>query len=85
MEVACRGFLELAKGACAGVCGSIFSDAAFTELFYRMYGGSEDWLSGTLTGTVVATLEDYMEEYEQYILPAFFKRCARKGEETGLP
>ena len=37
IEDACRGFLDLAKAACAGVCGSIFSDPAFAELFHRMY------------------------------------------------
>ena len=36
---------------------------------------SEEWQSGDLTGTVLATLEDYLEEYEHYVLPAFFKRC----------
>ncbi len=35
---------------------------------------SEEWQSGELTGTVLATLEDYLEEYEHYVLPAFFKR-----------
>lgn len=76
MEEACRGFLELAKTACGGICASIFSDGAFAELFYRMYAGSEDWVGGRLTGTIVATLEDYLDEYQQYILPSFFKRCA---------
>ena len=41
----------------------------------RACGGSEEWQSGDLTGTVLATLEDYLEEYEHYVLPAFFKRC----------
>ena len=36
---------------------------------------SEEWQRGDLTGTVLATLEDYLEEYEHYVLPAFFKRC----------
>ena len=75
IEEACRGFLDLARAACAGVCASIFSDAPFAELFFRMYA-AEEWLAGTLTGTVMATLEDYLDEYEHYILPAFFKRCA---------
>ena len=79
IEDACRGFLDLAKAACAGVCGSIFSDPAFAELFHRMYC-SDEWQRGDLTGTVLATLEDYLEEYEHYILPAFFKRCGRVPE-----
>ena len=37
IEDACRGFLDLAKAACTGVCASIFSDPAFAELFHRMY------------------------------------------------
>ncbi len=41
---------------------------------------SEEWQSGELTGTVLATLEDYLEEYEHYVLPAFFKRCGRGSE-----
>ena len=76
MEEACRGFLDLAKGAAGGICGSIFGDGALVELFYRMYAGGEDWAGGRLVSTIVATLEDYLEEYQQYIMPSFFKRCA---------
>jgi hypothetical protein len=43
IDAQCRGFLELAKEATGHLVATIFGDAAFAELFHKLYC-SEDWL-----------------------------------------
>jgi hypothetical protein len=52
-------------------------------VFHKLYS-SEEWLNGSITGAVVATLDDYLEEYEQYIEPSFFKRHVQPLKHTGM-
>lgn len=75
MEAQCRGFLELSKEAVAHLVTSIFSDGAFIELFHRAFC-SEEWQLGVTTASVLATLGDYLEEFEQLLEAFWFKRCA---------
>jgi len=74
IENQCRGFLELAKEAVGHLVASVFSDAAFAELFHKLYC-SEEWQSGETTHSILATLGDYFEDYETLIEPSWFKRC----------
>lgn len=74
IENQCRGFLELAKEAVGHLVASIFSDAAFAELFHKLYC-SEEWQNGETTLSILATLGDYFEDYETLIEHSWFKRC----------
>lgn len=69
----CRGFLELAKEAVGHLVSSIFADHAFMELFHKLYC-SEEWLSGSVTASIIATLGDYFDDYEKLIEQSWFKR-----------
>ena len=75
IEAQCRGFLVLAKSAVAHLVGTIFGDSALAELFQKLYC-SEDWQQGVTTGSILATLGDYFDDFKQLLEPTFFKRCA---------
>ncbi len=48
---------------------------ALRQLFLKI-GGSGEWLAGDgLTGTILATIEDYLSEYLTYLQPTFSARC----------
>ena len=55
--------------------GTVFGDAAFAELFHRLFC-SADWQSGATTASILATLGDYFDDFERYLEPSWFKRCA---------
>jgi exocyst complex component 3 len=74
----CRGFLELAKEAVGDLVNSIFADQAFMELFHKLYC-SDEWLSGSTTASIIATLGDYFDDYEKLIELSWFKRSACTG------
>ena len=83
IEAQCRGFLVLAKSAVAHLVGTIFGDSALTELFQKLYC-SEDWQQGVATGSILATLGDYFDDFKLLLEPTFFKRranlaCATPG------
>lgn len=75
VEEACRGFLDLAKEGAAACVAVVFSDPAFAELFQRLYS-SDDWRSGGLTASVLATLEDFLQDFERMVEPSFYRRLA---------
>ena len=75
VEAQCRGFLELSKEAVSHLVSSIFSDAAFLELFHKLFC-SKDWQQGTSTDSILATVGDYLEEFEHLIEAFWFKRYA---------
>ena len=75
VEAQCRGFLELSKEAVSHLVSSIFSDAAFLEVFHKLFC-SEDWQQGTTTDSILATVGDYLEEFEHLIEAFWFKRYA---------
>ena len=75
VETQCRGFLELSKEAVAHLVASIFSDTAFVELFHRAFC-SEDWQQGATTASILATVGDYLEDFEHLLEAFWFKRCA---------
>ena len=55
--------------------GAVFGDAAFAELFHRLFC-SEDWQGGRATASILATLGDYFDDFERCLEPSWFKRCA---------
>jgi exocyst complex component 3 len=74
VDTQCRGFLELAKEAVSHLAASIFSDAAFIELFHKAFA-SEEWQQGVTTASILATVGDYLEDFEHLIEAFWFKRC----------
>ena len=86
VEGACRGFLELAKEGVAACTAVVFADPAFAELFTRLYC-SEEWRNGGVTASVLATLEDFLQDFERMVLPPFFRRCSKhasRGAAAGI-
>ncbi|KAK9827315.1 hypothetical protein WJX81_003676 [Elliptochloris bilobata] len=83
IEAQCRGFLVLAKSAVAHLVGTIFGDSALAELFQKLYC-SEDWQQGTVTGSILATLSDYFDDFKQLLEPTFFKRLVDLCLEEGV-
>eukprot|EP00884_Botryococcus_braunii_P015581 jgi/Botrbrau1/2706/Bobra.0203s0048.1 len=81
IEVQCRGFLELCKAAVACLNESIFSDTAFTDLFQKLYC-TEEWKSGDVTESILATLGDYFNDFVSLMDPFYFKRAAETCLET---
>jgi hypothetical protein len=75
IDTQCRGFLELAKEAVGHLVNAIYADAAFADLFHKLYC-SEEWQGGVTTASILATLGDYFEDYETLLEPSWFKRCA---------
>ncbi|KAI3425101.1 hypothetical protein D9Q98_008479 [Chlorella vulgaris] len=75
VEAACRGFLDLAKEGAAACVAVVFSDPAFADLFTRLYW-TEEWRSGDVTSSVLATLEDFLQDFERMVLPTFYRRLA---------
>jgi len=53
----------------------IFQEAPFTELFHKLYH-TPDWVDGSATASILATLDDYFHDYETFIEPSNFKRHA---------
>ncbi|RMZ56271.1 hypothetical protein APUTEX25_002461, partial [Auxenochlorella protothecoides] len=75
IESACRGFLGLAQEAVGMLMGLVFSDPGFVGLLLQL-GCSTAWLAGTCTGSMLATLEDYLVDFSAMIQPALLPRVA---------
>lgn len=73
IEEQCRGFLELCKAAVHLLVGTIFNDGAVLEVFFKLYN-SEEWRQGVTTRTIIETLKDYLEDYEQLVEASFYRR-----------
>lgn len=82
IEAACRGFLELAREAASACVALIYSDPGFADLFPRLYC-SEEWRSGGAPASIVATLEDFLADYQRLVEPGFYRRCARRSDWPG--
>jgi hypothetical protein len=67
--------LEIAKLASVKLVDVIFQEAPFIELFQKLYH-TPDWVDGSATGSILATLNDYFQDYERFIEPSNFKRQA---------
>jgi len=75
----------LAKSAVAHLVGTIFGDSALAEPFQKLFC-TEEWQQGTITGSILATLGDYFDDFKQLLEPTFFKRCAPRGRfSSGRP
>lgn len=73
IEEQCRGFLDLAKTATALLVKCIFSDTAFVDLFSKVCC-NDDWKQGTTTASILATISDYLGDFQRMLDEAFFKR-----------
>ena len=77
VEGQCRGFLELSKEAVSHLVSSIFADEAFIGLFHKLFC-SKEWEGGATTESILATVGDYLEDFEHLIEAFWSKRCAHK-------
>lgn len=73
IEAQCRGFLAVAKAATAQLVSSVYGDTAFLELYSKLCC-SEEWKLGAITGSILATLDDYLGDFKRMLDEAFFKR-----------
>jgi len=74
VEGQCRGFLELSKEAVSHLVSSIFADEAFIGLFHKLFC-SKEWEAGVTTESILATVGDYLDEFEHLIEAFWSKRC----------
>eukprot|EP00879_Flechtneria_rotunda_P009504 GHRR01009948.1.p1 GENE.GHRR01009948.1~~GHRR01009948.1.p1 ORF type:complete len:813 (+),score=297.11 GHRR01009948.1:359-2797(+) len=81
VEDTCRAFLDLAKAWAGRLVDMMYSDAGLLELWRKMYTSS-DWLAGTTTATILATIGDYFNDITTFVEPGFCKRvCEGSLEE----
>ena len=73
IEEQCRGFLAVAKAATVLLVNSIFADTAFLELFSKLCC-TDEWKQGAVTASILATLEDYLADFQHMLDESFFKR-----------
>jgi len=72
-----QGFKNLAKDV-VQLCGElVFSDPGFAKLFSNV-GCSAVWLSGNLTGSIFATLDDFLHDFEKWLFPVMYTELARQ-------
>ena len=74
---ACESFLQIGDFALMECVSIVFSDRGFAELF-KGVANSEGWMSGTITGSIIATLDDYWQDFERLLLPSLRGVLARK-------
>lgn len=72
-----QGFRNLAKDAVQLCAELVFSDPGFTKLFSNI-GCSASWTSGNLTGSIIATLDDFLSDFEKWLFPILYVELARQ-------
>jgi exocyst complex component 3 len=73
LQNACSSFLDIGDVALSSCVETVFGDPGFADLFGRV-GYSDGWLSGTVTGSVLATLDDFMHDFETWLQPQLYRR-----------
>lgn len=53
----------------------VFADPGFAELFTKLFVAPE-WRSGALMGSVVATFQDFLQDFERMLEADFYRRLA---------
>jgi len=75
INAACRGFLSLAHEGVIALVAVVFSDPGFQDLFPKLHC-TEEWRSGVVMGSLLATLQDFLQDFERMLEPAWYKRLA---------
>ncbi|KAI8463893.1 MAG: component of the exocyst complex [Monoraphidium minutum] len=75
VEETCRSFLELAKALATAISGEVTRDVGLGDQFGRLYSGGE-WVAGTTTATIIATLQDYFGDITTFVEPGFARRIS---------
>lgn len=80
---ACASFEGVGEVAIAACVEAVFADPGFGELF-AVVGNSDKWLNGTVTGSVLATIEDFLHDFETWLQPPLYIRLVELmlGETT---
>lgn len=69
--LSCNGFQDLGDVSVSACVSAVFSDPGFGELFGRV-ASSDAWVSGTVTGSVIATLDDFLHDFRRWFHPALY-------------
>lgn len=73
LKDACSSFLDIGDVALSSCVETVFGDPGFADLFGRV-GFSDGWLSGTVTDSVLATLDDFMHDFETWLQPQLYRK-----------
>ncbi|MEW5306963.1 MAG: hypothetical protein WDW36_009390 [Sanguina aurantia] len=76
IDSVCRGFLDVAKAVMLKLVETIFNDPGTRNALRGMYMATPDYLTGTATKTLIATLKDYFSDINKYVQQSFVKRVA---------
>jgi hypothetical protein len=71
---ACQAFVELSQEAAAACVGIVFSDPGLVELVGRV-ACTEQWATGVATSSVLATLEDFLQDFRRWLEPPPFQHA----------
>lgn len=74
---ACEAFSQIGDYAMTECINIVFSDPGFIELFKEI-ACSEAWISGTISGSVIATLDDFWQDFERMLVPTLHSTFAKK-------
>ena len=77
VDDACRGFADLASGACRTLARRVVADAALGDLCARV-GAGPDWRDGAVTESLLATLADYCGDLRALLEKPLFTRVAER-------
>lgn len=68
-----RGFLEVVKFAMKKLIEEVFGDGGMVGLLKKLYQSTE-WQNGQITASLIATLQDFLEEFESVLDASVYKR-----------
>lgn len=75
VEAACRGFIGVAQEGADTLVLLVFSDPGLEELFATLHC-TEEWRWGRGVGNLIATLNDFVQDFERMLEAEWFKRVA---------
>lgn len=67
-----RAFLDVANTAMKKLVDSVFADPGMVGLLKKLY--QAEWQTGQITSSLVATLQDYLEEFNVVLDASIYKR-----------
>eukprot|EP00210_Caulerpa_lentillifera_P007726 g7372.t1 len=78
-----RGFLEVVKFSMKKLVEEVFSDGGMVGLLKKFYQSAE-WQKGQTTESLIATLKDYLEDFEAVLESSVYKRVVEAMLETTI-
>lgn len=75
VQAASSSFAQLGDSAIWSCINIVFSDPGFLQLLKKV-GCSSNWISGQITASILATLDDFLEDFSQWLHQSRFRRFA---------